>query len=141
MTSSFLLPVSTFTDDAVLTVAVADCLLNGKDYARTILGIRQPLPDRGELRRPFLRLAGIGRPKPVKSLRQWVGDARVAVGFACDTLDEVLVEARRSAEVTHNHPEGIKGAQAVAAAIFLARRGGTGPYIREYITETLSVIT
>jgi ADP-ribosylglycohydrolase len=45
------------------------------------------------------------------------------VGFACDSLDSVLETAKESAEVTHNHPEGIRGAQATAAAIFLARTG------------------
>jgi ADP-ribosylglycohydrolase len=45
------------------------------------------------------------------------------VGFAFNSVDEVLKEAKRSAEVTHNHPEGIKGAQAVALAIFLSRQG------------------
>ena len=47
------------------------------------------------------------------------------VGFAYDTIDEVLKEAERSAAVTHNHPEGIKGAQAVASAVFLARNKKT----------------
>src|SRR5258708_3842928 len=45
------------------------------------------------------------------------------VGFAFDSLDDVLEQAKRSAEVTHNHPEGILGAQAVASAVFLARTG------------------
>jgi ADP-ribosylglycohydrolase len=55
------------------------------------------------------------------------------VGFAFDTLEETLRVAKVSAEITHNHPEGIKGAQAVAAAIFLARNGKSKAYIREYI--------
>jgi ADP-ribosylglycohydrolase len=55
------------------------------------------------------------------------------VGFAFDSLEETLRIAKISAEVTHNHPEGIKGAQAVAAAIFLARSGKSKAYIREYI--------
>jgi ADP-ribosylglycohydrolase len=45
------------------------------------------------------------------------------VGWYCDSIDDVLAEAQRSAEVTHNHPEGIKGAQAAAAAVYLARTG------------------
>jgi len=55
------------------------------------------------------------------------------VGFAFDTLDEVLDEAKRSAEVTHNYPESIKGAQAIASAIFLARNGKSKTEIREYV--------
>ncbi len=61
---------------------------------------------------------------------------RVApVGFAFDTLDDVLDQARQSAEVTHNHPEGIKGAQAVAAVVFLARTGTDKEDIKNLITE------
>lgn len=58
------------------------------------------------------------------------------VGFAYDTLDEVLTGAKASAEVTHNHKEGIKGAQATASAIFLARSGKGKPAIKGYIEET-----
>jgi ADP-ribosylglycohydrolase len=52
------------------------------------------------------------------------------VGFALDPVDEVLAEAARSAAVTHNHPEGIKGAQATALAVFLARTGADKEDIR-----------
>jgi ADP-ribosylglycohydrolase len=55
------------------------------------------------------------------------------VGFACSSIDEVLKLAEKSAEVSHNHPEGIKGAQAVAIAVFLARRGESKKKIASYI--------
>jgi ADP-ribosylglycohydrolase len=55
------------------------------------------------------------------------------VGFACDTEEKVLAEAGRSAVVTHNHPEGMKGAQATALAVFLARTGSKKDVIRERI--------
>jgi ADP-ribosylglycohydrolase len=55
------------------------------------------------------------------------------VGFAYDVLDEVLLRARWTAEVTHNHPDGIIGAQATAAAVYLARTGGSKEAIRDYI--------
>src|SRR3954464_10683904 len=58
------------------------------------------------------------------------------VGFAFDTLEEVLEQARRSAEVTHDHPEGIKGAQAVASAVFLARTGQTKEQIKGFVEAT-----
>ena len=58
------------------------------------------------------------------------------VGFAFTTINSVLEEARKSAEVTHNHPEGIKGAQAVASAIYLAREGYSKDAIRDYVEET-----
>ena len=56
-----------------------------------------------------------------------------AIGYAFSSLDDVLINAARSAEVTHNHPEGIKGAQATAAAIFMARQGATKPDIKDTI--------
>ena len=60
-----------------------------------------------------------------------------AVGFAFNDIEAVLEVAKQSAEVTHNHPEGIKGAQATAAAIFLARQGKSKQEIKDYITQTL----
>jgi hypothetical protein len=57
------------------------------------------------------------------------------VGFALDTVDEVLAEAARSAAVTHNHPQGIKGAQATVLAVFLARSGADKTSIKSAIEE------
>ncbi len=57
------------------------------------------------------------------------------VGFAFNSMEDVLAEAKKSAEVTHNHPEGIKGAQATALAIFLAREGKSKAEIRKEIGE------
>jgi ADP-ribosylglycohydrolase len=59
-----------------------------------------------------------------------------AIGFAYDSLEDVLEMAKQSAEVSHNHPEGIKGAQATATAIFLARTGKTKADIKTYIETT-----
>lgn len=60
----------------------------------------------------------------------------MSVLWAFDTIDETLTAAKRSAEVTHNHPEGIKGAQATAACVFLARQGKTKTEIKEYVEKT-----
>jgi ADP-ribosylglycohydrolase len=57
------------------------------------------------------------------------------VGFALESVEAVLAEAKRSAEVTHNHPEGIKGAQATALAVFMAHRGETKAFIKNQIVE------
>jgi ADP-ribosylglycohydrolase len=59
-----------------------------------------------------------------------------AVGHAFDTMEEVLSKAARSAAVTHNHPEGIKGAQATAAAVFMARRGESKERIKNWLERT-----
>ena len=57
------------------------------------------------------------------------------IGWACTSIDEVLVEAQRSAAVSHNHPDGIKGAQAVALAVYLARTGATKADIKSELTK------
>jgi ADP-ribosylglycohydrolase len=58
------------------------------------------------------------------------------IGFAFDTLEQVLEEAQKSAEITHNHPEGIKGAQSVAAAVFMCRTGFNKEELRDYLITT-----
>ena len=129
------MPQSAFTDDTVLTVAIADCILHGRDYARTIWEYGNRYPDRGYGTR-FQNWLGSKELKPYNSFGNGSAMRVSPVGFAFNTLEETLVEARRSAEVTHNHPEGINGAQAVAAAIFLARRGESKSRIKEYVVST-----
>lgn len=127
-------PQSTPTDDTVLTVAVADCILHGKDYALTFkeYGRRYPYAGYGGM---FLRWLGSNSLVPYNSFGNGSAMRVSPVGFAFDTIDEVLLEAQRSAEVTHNHPEGIKGAQAIAASIFMAKLGQSKEQIREYIED------
>lgn len=123
---------SRFTDDTVLTVAVADCILNGKDYTKTLkeYGRLYPNAGYGGMFRHWLRSDGLG---PYNSFGNGSAMRVSPVGFAFNTLEKVLSEAKRSAEVTHNHPEGIKGAQAVATAIFLSRNHESKEEIKKYI--------
>jgi len=125
---------STFTDDTVLTIAVADVIMNGGDYVRVFKDYFERYPGRsyGGM---FQDWASSAETAPYNSFGNGSAMRVSPVGFAFDTLDEVLVEAKRTAEVTHNHPEGIKGAQAVAAAIFLARTGKGKEEIKQYIEE------
>jgi len=127
-------PDSTFTDDTVLTVAVADCILHGKEYATTFkeYGRRYPYAGYGDM---FQKWLMSNRSRPYNSFGNGSAMRVSPVGFAYSSLEEVLGEAERSAAVTHNHPEGIKGAQAVASATFLARKGESRVRIREYIEE------
>lgn len=115
-------PQSTFTDDTVLTVAVADCILHNKGYAETFkeYGRRYLDAGYGGMFNRWLHAPGSA---PYNSYGNGSAMRVSPVGFAFNTIDEVLREAQRTAEVTHNHPEGIKGAQAIALAIFLARTG------------------
>ena len=111
---------------------MADCLLNKKDYAAILQAYARRYPDRG-YGGFFSAWAVDPNPRPYNSYGNGSAMRVSPVGFFYDKLDKVLSEAARSAEVTHNHPEGIKGAQAVAAAIFLARTGKDKPGIRKYI--------
>lgn len=122
-------PSSQFTDDTVLAVAVADCLLNGKDYVDAFLEYFRAYPHAGYGLR-FFDWASAGRREPYNSYGNGSAMRVPPVGYAFDSLDEVLTEAARSAGVTHNHPEGIKGAKTIAAAVFMARRGDTKHQIR-----------
>ena len=110
-----------FTDDTVLAVAVADCLLNGRDYVDAFHEYFLAYPNAGYGFR-FFHWASAGDRQPYNSWGNGSAMRVPAVGHAFNSLEEVLAHAARSAEVTHNHPEGIKGAQATAAAIFMARR-------------------
>jgi ADP-ribosylglycohydrolase len=125
----------TFTDDTVLTVAVADALLNKKDFSRTIWNYARQYPHRGYGGR-FAEWINYTDLKPYNSFGNGSAMRVSAVGFAFDNLEEVLEISKQSAEVTHNHPEGIKGAQAIAASIFLAKKGNTKLYIKDYVTQT-----
>ena len=123
-----------FTDDTVLTIATADALLTDGDYTRAYRewGHRYPNCTWG------LRFKGwlfSDDPLPYNSYGNGSAMRVSPVGWAFDTLDETLAEAARSAAVSHNHSEGIKGAQATAAAIFLARTGATREDIRSEITD------
>jgi ADP-ribosylglycohydrolase len=113
---------STFTDDTVLTVAVADVLLKGGDFVDAYHEFFHRYPDAGFGGR-FRRWALDRERLPYHSWSNGSAMRVSPVGFAAGSLDEALTLARQSAEVTHDHPEGIKGAQAVAAVIFLASIG------------------
>ncbi|MBB3230118.1 ADP-ribosylglycohydrolase family protein [Halomonas stenophila] len=114
---------STFTDDSVLTVAVADALLHGGDYVDLFHDYFHRYPDAG-FGGHFRGWAARRDREPYNSWGNGSAMRVSPVGFAARSLDEALAEARRSAAVTHDHPEGIRGAQAIAAAIYLAREGG-----------------
>jgi ADP-ribosylglycohydrolase len=122
-----------FTDDSVLTTAVADCILQDKDYAVTLKEYGRRYPEAGYGGR-FLTWLSSDDLSPYHSLGNGSAMRVSPVGFAFNKLEEVLAEAERSAAVTHNHREGIKGAQAVAAAIFLARQGESKEWIKNYLS-------
>ena len=134
---------SHFTDDSVMTIAVAEALLDsrfqddeaikaalvayirkwGKKYPNAGYGVR------------FWRWLKAENPQPYCSYGNGSAMRVSAAGWLFDTLEDTQAKARLTAEVTHNHPEGIKGAEATASAIFLARTGHSKDEIRDYIVK------
>jgi ADP-ribosylglycohydrolase len=125
---------SRFTDDTVPTVAVADCLLTGSSYVDKFHDYTRTYPDRG-YGLGFRRWIWSGSRQPYNSWGNGSAMRVSPVAFAFESFAEVLNEAKASAEVTHNHREGIRGAQAAAAATFLAREGESKKTIRSTIEQ------
>ncbi len=130
---------SDYTDDTIMTVAVADWLLNGGDLAKVMqrYGREYPYPTGGY----GGRFSGWLREKDPLPYNSWGNGSAMrvsAVGWMFDSLEKTLEVAKETAIVTHNHPEGIKGAQATAAAIYLARTGKSKRDIKQYIETTFS---
>jgi ADP-ribosylglycohydrolase len=124
-----------FTDDTVMTLAVADCLMNDGNYTEYIKTYAQHYPNRGYGGR-FIQWMQSDDMSPYNSWGNGSAMRVSSIGFALEDLNSVITEAKRSAEVTHNHPEGIKGAQATAVAIFMARKGQSKGQIKAAIAKS-----
>jgi ADP-ribosylglycohydrolase len=123
-----------FTDDSILTVAIADAILNQSDYAASLKHYFRRYPNpMGSYGGRFLQWAASDEAEPYNSWGNGSAMRVSAIGFAFNNLETVLREAKRSAEVAHNHPEGVRGAQSTAATIFLARTGHSKDEIKTYI--------
>ena len=123
-----------FTDDTVMTIAVADALLTDRDFAGKMREWGRRYPDVSYGPR-FAAWLESPDPKPYGS---WGNGSAMRVspcGLIAHSMEEALDLAKASAEVTHNHPEGIRGAQAVAAAVYLAKCGADRDEIRSFIEE------
>jgi len=121
-----------FTDDTVLTIAVAEAIMKGENYAKAMRRMGRDYPNRsyGQHFYYWLMEDGAG---PYNSFGNGAAMRVSPVGFAFHNEQDVLREAARTAEVSHNHPEGIKGAQATALAVFLARHGSSRDDIKSWI--------
>ncbi len=144
-------PQCRFTDDTVLTIAIADALIAGEslgwlrwtfsgrtyNYTSSMYKWAHSHPHAGY----GMRFLGWFYSRKQEPYYSWGNGAAMRVspiGWAFHTLEKTLTEAKRSAEITHNHPDGTKAAQAVAAAVYLARNGSTKAEIREYIENTFA---
>ena len=135
---------SLYTDDSVMTVAVAEALLNSGREAdeKTVKdnliksmkewGNKIPNAGYGGM---FYRWLFEDRTEPYGSFGNGSAMRVSPVGWLYDSLERTREVARWTAEVTHNHPEGVKGAESVAAVIYLARSGFNKAYIRKYVIE------
>lgn len=128
---------SNYTDDTIMTVAVTDWLLYGGNLVQVMhrYGREFPCPMGGYGAR-FGQWLCETNPQPYNSWGNGSAMRVSAVGWAFGSLEKTLQVAEETAAVSHNHPEGIKGAQAVAAVIYLARTGKSKQAIREYIETT-----
>ncbi len=131
-----------FTDDTVMTIAIAEAILKSdlkleKLSEKAIFcmqkyGRKYPFAGYGG---SFMQWIHTSRPQPYNS---WGNGSAMRVsgcGFAATSLEEAIEMAEKVTEVTHNHPEGIKGAKAVTAAIYLAKTGSDILEIKDYINE------
>lgn len=139
-------PRCRYTDDSVMTMAVAEWLMDDPTHSHEVL--EKKMVKFGELD-PNAGYGGMfsrwlfypeglnkgGKRLPYNSFGNGSAMRVSAVGWMFDTLDETERVAEISASITHNHPEGIKGAQATAAAIFMARNGKDKEEIRNYISQ------
>ena len=127
-----------FTDDTVMTIAVADWLLTGASLPNIMRDWATEYPNRGYGGMFYEWLFPLDESEmgPYNSFGNGAGMRVSPCGYIARTLNEALNLAKQSAEVTHNHSEGIKGAQAIASAIFLARQHTPKKDIRRYIEHT-----
>ncbi len=125
---------SCFTDDTVLTVATALAILENMDYGQAYRMLARAYPDRG-FGAAFAHWFRADAAPPYNSWGNGAAMRVSPIGWAFDDEARVLGEARQSAAVTHNHPEGVRGAQATALAIWLARRGTDKEDIRQTLAE------
>ena len=130
-----------FTDDSVMTVATMQALLDGgneKDFITSFQQLGNKYPSSYGLR--FGNWLSSNNPQPYNSWGNGSAMRVSPVAWFYKDLETVEHAAKQSAVVTHNHPEGVKGAQATAAAIFMARTGNSKQEIKKYIQDKYDYI-
>ncbi len=138
-----------YTDDSIITLAIAKAVKESKKNVHTLpvlavhymqaFGSKYPNPC-GSYGTSFNRWLKSADPQPYNSFGNGAAMRVSACGFAADSVEEAIALSKAVTEVTHNHPEGIKGAEATAVAIRLAREGKSKEEIKKYITDNYYVI-
>lgn len=117
-------PECDYTDDTICTVAIADAVLNGKSYKDSLLEWCRKYPHpKGAYGGSFSAWINSANPQPYNSFGNGSAMRVSPVGWLFTSQEQVLLEAKRSAEVSHDHTEGIKGAQCIADLIYQMRTG------------------
>ena len=137
------LPGSNFTDDSLMTLAVAEALVltrnDRSDYQKVLIkkmkeiAHKYPNVSWGQKFHNWLFVQT--HPVPMNSYGNGAAMRIAPVGWVCNTLEETIKLSKLTTEISHNHPEGIKGAEAVAVAIFMARTGCSKEQIKEKMIE------
>jgi ADP-ribosylglycohydrolase len=125
---------STYTDDSILTCATCDVILNGGNYSDAYLDYARTYPNRG-YGGSFLQWVKQGGGAPYNSYGNGSAMRVSPVGFAFNTYEDIMNEAKKSAAVTHDNEHGIKGAQAVAIAVWMARNKKNKEEIKEVLSK------
>lgn len=125
---------SVYTDDSVLTIATCDVILNGGNYSDTYFRYAKGYPNRG-YGGSFSKWVKNGGGDSYNSYGNGSAMRVSPVGFAFNTYRDIMEEAKKSASSTHNSAEGIKGAQSVAVAIWMARNKKTKEEIKAVLSE------
>lgn len=132
-------PECSYTDDTICTVAIADAILNGKSYKDSLLEWCRKYPNpKGAYGASFARWIQSEDPQPYNSFGNGSAMRVSPIAWAYDTYETVILESQRSAIVSHNHPEGVKGAQVVAELIYGLR---TGNIVLPESTDNIYVVT
>lgn len=131
---------SKFTDDSILTVALADSLLSSESYGDLLKVYAKTYPYGGYGGR-FVNWLRSGSKQPYDSFGNGSAMRTSAIGYFYDDLDNVLEEAEKNSAYTHSHPEGIKGAQVVSGIIFLSRTGSNKDDILKFSSKYYSGLT
>jgi len=122
-------PECSYTDDTICTIAIADAICKGIDYRDSLLHwCRKYSNPMGGYGGSFAQWIHSSNPQPYNSFGNGSAMRVSPIGWAFDDIKDVLTEAKKTAKITHDHPEGIKGAQVVAELIFKLRNGGGKDY-------------
>ncbi|MCW3784957.1 ADP-ribosylglycohydrolase family protein [Plebeiibacterium sediminum] len=127
-------PISSFTEDTVLTIATADAVIHNNDFRESMRAWIQKYPYAGYTEK-FKRWAMSDSDIPFNSKGNGSARRVSSIGMLADSLDEALLLTEKTAKVTHSDLDKINASKAVSAAIFLAKNGENKAYIKEYITN------